>query len=915
MAHKVLTLPRTLFRSMPILLMIGHSAASAQSTERSGETATCYVLTFSAVEYRVYAEGAAPECRKVTPGIEERLREYEKGKRPKRIETTEPTFFDPRTGEPAVWYYKDKNGDIQLFDLMGFHPETGEELQPITKDVVAEWKTQQADRKARAAQRPPQRIDPETYAFFDPLTGKARVWYVRTPSGEYQFYDNPGYDPETGEPLSIISKEVIDAWRSPVPKQEAKRCYVITRDEHQPVRYGEQSGIDPDTGRQCRELTPEVVERLREYEKGNRPKRIEAAEPTFFDLRTGEPVVWYYKDKNGDIQLFDLMGFHPESGEELLPITKEVVTQWKAQQDERKRRAAQRPPHRIDPQKYAFFDPLTGKARVWYVRTPSGEYQFYDNSGYDPETGEPLSIITKEVIDAWRAPVPKREAKRCYVITRDEHQPVRYFEQPGIDPETGRQCRELTREVVERLREYEKGNRPKRIEAAEPTFFDLRTGEPVVWYYKDKNGDIQLFDLMGFHPETGEELVPVTKEVVAQWKAQSSRRVPEKIPDPDKYGAFDPVTGKARLWYFRAQNGAYEFYDGPGFHPATGEALTLATRETIDEWKQYLEKKGPGAPARSPNKVEIKADTQFFDPKTGAHLLWYWRGKKGEYEFFDGPGFHPRNGDALKPATREALEAYQLELKEVQDEFKREQDRLKREEQARHDADERKKAEQQKRDEEAAKQREQELRRLSESERACDELAANPSDVHRVGQGVPYGALKPQAAEAVAACESAAKQNPGELRFAYQLARALEVEGEGSERARNRQRAFELHRQLVAKGYSVAFDNLGSIYRDRNDLPRAVALFRQGIQAGDTDSMLSFAELVERRMVAPANSTETPLELYRRAAELGNENAGRAYEQEMARQNDYQQQRLRQLEQQRMMMQFLGTVLQNVHRR
>jgi hypothetical protein len=36
------------------------------------------------------------------------------------------------------------------------------------------------------------------------------------------------------------------------------------------------------------------------------------------------------------------------------------------------------------------------------MRTASGEYQFYDNSGYHPETGEPLSIITKEVIEAWR---------------------------------------------------------------------------------------------------------------------------------------------------------------------------------------------------------------------------------------------------------------------------------------------------------------------------------------------------------------------------------------------------------------------------------------------------------------------------------------------------------------------------------
>ena len=68
-----------------------------------------------------------------------------------------------------------------------------------------------------------------------------------------------------------------------------------------------------------------MLERLREYEKGNRPQKIQTADPTFFDLRTGEPIVWYYKDKNGVIELFNLMGFHPQSGDELSPVTKEIV--------------------------------------------------------------------------------------------------------------------------------------------------------------------------------------------------------------------------------------------------------------------------------------------------------------------------------------------------------------------------------------------------------------------------------------------------------------------------------------------------------------------------------------------------------------------------------------------------------------
>jgi hypothetical protein len=56
------------------------------------------------------------------------------------------------------------------------------------------------------------------------------------------------------------------------PSGTAKQCYVVTRDD---IRYGEKPGIDPVAGRECRPLTAEVIERLRAYKWGNRPKRIE----------------------------------------------------------------------------------------------------------------------------------------------------------------------------------------------------------------------------------------------------------------------------------------------------------------------------------------------------------------------------------------------------------------------------------------------------------------------------------------------------------------------------------------------------------------------------------------------------------------------------------------------------------------
>jgi len=94
----------------------------------------------------------------------------------------------------------------------------------------------------------------------------------------------------------------------------ARKCYVVTRDD---IRHGESLEIDPATGRECRPVTAEVIERLRAYKWGNRPRRIESTDPIFFSLRTGEPIVWYHKDENDEIQLFDLMGFDPGTGDEL----------------------------------------------------------------------------------------------------------------------------------------------------------------------------------------------------------------------------------------------------------------------------------------------------------------------------------------------------------------------------------------------------------------------------------------------------------------------------------------------------------------------------------------------------------------------------------------------------------------------
>ena len=241
----------------------------------------------------------------------------------------------------------------------------------------------------------------------------------------------------------------------------AIKCYIITRD---PLEYGELLGIDPKTGRECRPVTPDIAERLEKYQHGNRPKRIVSQNPVFFDPRTGNPIVWYYRDDAGKIEIFDLMGFDPTSGKELTPVTKEVVDLWNAQ----KELAARKTPDRIYPDPgYQFFDLVTGEPRVWYLRAASGEFEFYDRSGFSPATGERFSLVNTDVIAEWMKYVKNNPPRQCYIITKET---VLYREHPGIDFVTGRECRLFTPQLLERLRLYEKGNRPKIIQVKDPTF-------------------------------------------------------------------------------------------------------------------------------------------------------------------------------------------------------------------------------------------------------------------------------------------------------------------------------------------------------------------------------------------------------------------------------------------------------------
>lgn len=56
-------------------------------------------------------------------------------------------------------------------------------------------------------------------------------------------------------------------------------------------------------------------------------------------------------------------------------------------------------------------------------------------------------------------------------------------------------------------------------------------------------------------------------------------------------------------------------------------------------------------------KVEVSAGYKFFS-EDGKPLIWYYKNKENEYEFFTSPGLHPVNGETLRKITPYIIQTY-----------------------------------------------------------------------------------------------------------------------------------------------------------------------------------------------------------------------------------------------------------------
>lgn len=121
---------------------------------------------------------------------------------------------------------------------------------------------------------------------------------------------------------------------------------------------------------------------------------------------------------------------------------------------------------------------------------------------------------TKDAMFAMRRGEPPL---KYYAIT--EHGVV-FYDRPGVDTATGQELKPVTPGVIHELNHLREGS----LEKVDPTnmvWFNPYDGQPMLWYYRFPDGQLEFFNRPGRHPLTGDPLSPVTKELFLSWRADN----------------------------------------------------------------------------------------------------------------------------------------------------------------------------------------------------------------------------------------------------------------------------------------------------------------------------------------------------------------------------------------------------------
>lgn len=147
---------------------------------------------------------------------------------------------------------------------------------------------------------------------------------------------------------------------------------------------------------------------------------------------------------------------------------------------------------------------------------------------------------------------------------------------------------------------------------------------------------------------------------------QIPKRIAYDLISIEKIQFFDVVTSEPRIWCYKAEDGGYELFDGPGYHPHYKEKLQPITSDIVAQIKTKLKADAERIP-QIPNRIDYDHISieriVFFDPSTAEPKVWYYKADDARFDLFDGPGYHPQYKEKLQPITPDIVAQIRKQLK------------------------------------------------------------------------------------------------------------------------------------------------------------------------------------------------------------------------------------------------------------
>ncbi len=96
----------------------------------------------------------------------------------------------------------------------------------------------------------------------------------------------------------------------------------------------------------------------------------------------------------------------------------------------------------------------------------------------------------------------------------------KFSSREDFDPQFGIKYKPIDAQTVQEYYLWEKTGKMQVPTVQPGKYFDIITGEPIVWYADRPDGSVELFPLPGYDPLTGQALRPMTKEVAERRRMQ-----------------------------------------------------------------------------------------------------------------------------------------------------------------------------------------------------------------------------------------------------------------------------------------------------------------------------------------------------------------------------------------------------------